>query len=414
MSTLFVGIDVSLRENKARFVGADGNDCWNRLAFPNDADGAIALVRETCRAISKHHFDSVAFGLEATAFYAWHLALYLNGVPELKPFHPRVYMFNPKVIKNFKKTFNDVPKTDWKDAWVIANRVRIGQLPKPFDPDERYLPLQRLTRHRYHLIQQLTREKNYFLSYLFLKCSRLAQACPLSSPLGASAASLITEFYSAEEIAAASLEDLAQFLVQKSRNKISDPVRIAKELQKAAAHSYRLPDKLKDPINRITASTLQNIRHLQRQVKEMDKAIEHEMAGLNNPLLSIPGMGPVFTAGIIAEIGNIKNFPDDDAVAKFAGLTWRDNQSGDFEGEDTPLSKTGNAYLRYYLVEAANCVRMHNAEYQSFYQRKFREAKKHHHKRACVLTARKLVRLVFALLHDNRAYSNLEKGVITR
>lgn len=39
-----------------------------------------------------------------------------------------------------------------------------------------------MTRHRFHLIQQLTREKNYFLSSLFLKYSRLAQACPLCSP----------------------------------------------------------------------------------------------------------------------------------------------------------------------------------------------------------------------------------------
>jgi transposase len=349
--------------------------------------------------------------MEATSFYAWHLALYLSGAPELKPFNPQVFLFNPKTIKAFKSSFKDLPKNDWTDAWVIANRVRFGQLPKPFSPDERYLPLQRLTRYRYHLVQQLTREKNYFLSYLFLKCSRLAQACPLSSPLGTTAAALVTEYYSVEEIAAAPLEDLAQFLVKKSRNKIADPFTVAREFQKAARHSYRLPDKLKDPINRILASTLQNIRHLQKQIKEIEKAIQQEMAGLDNPLLTIPGMGLVFTAGIIAEIGNIHNFPDDDAVASFAGLTWRQHQSGDFNAEETPLSKTGNIYLRYYLIEAANSVRMHDAEFKRFYEKKYQEAKKHQHKRACVLTARKLVRLIFALLRDNRAYSRPEIGV---
>jgi hypothetical protein len=39
------------------------------------------------------------------------------------------------------------------------------------------------------------------------------------------------------------------------------------------------------------------------------------MARLNCPLSTIPGFGLVFTAGILAEIGNIHDFPDDDALA---------------------------------------------------------------------------------------------------
>ena len=68
------------------------------------------------------------------------------------------------------------------------------------------------------------------------------------------------------------------------------------------------------------------------------------------------------------------------------------------------MSKAGNAYLRYYLIEAANHVRGHVPEYGAFYQRKYAEATKHQHQRALVLTARKLVRLVFVLLHKHEAY----------
>ena len=39
-----------------------------------------------------------------------------------------------------------------------------------------------------------------------------------------------------------------------------------------------------------------------------------------------------------------------------------------------------------------------------FYRRKYREASKHHHKRALVLTARKGVGLIVGLLHRNEAY----------
>lgn len=76
----------------------------------------------------------------------------------------------------------------------------------------------------------------------------------------------------------------------------------------------------------------------------------------------------------------------------------------------SPSPEPAGAYLRYYLCEAANSVRMRDAHYSQYYQRKYREATGHHQKRAVVLTARKLVRLVFALLRDNKPYIRPERG----
>jgi transposase len=87
-----------------------------------------------------------------------------------------------------------------------------------------------------------------------------------------------------------------------------------------------------------------------------------------------------------------------------AGLVWPPHESGRFQAQDTVLSKAGNTYLRYYLVEAANSVRLHCAEYRDFYQAKLAQSPKHAHKRALVLTARKLVRLVDALLRAGAVY----------
>ena len=72
--------------------------------------------------------------------------------------------------------------------------------------------------------------------------------------------------------------------------------------------------------------------------------------------------------------------------------------------KETLLAKAANMHLRYYLVEAANSLRIHNDEYRAYYQKKYQEVKKHQHKRALVLTARKLVRLVYALLTKNQLY----------
>ena len=68
------------------------------------------------------------------------------------------------------------------------------------------------------------------------------------------------------------------------------------------------------------------------------------------------------------------------------------------------MAKTGNRYLRYYLIQAADHMRKRIPEYTAYYARKFKEASKHHHKRALVLTARKSVGLVVGLLHRNEPY----------
>jgi hypothetical protein len=54
-------------------------------------------------------------------------------------------------------------------------------------------------------------------------------------------------------------------------------------------------------------------------------------------------------------------------------------------------------------------VRIHCPEYQAYYQAKVAQSPKHAHKRALVLTARKLVRLVDALLRTDTLYQPPEK-----
>lgn len=116
--------------------------------------------------------------------------------------------------------------------------------------------------------------------------------------------------------------------------------------------------------------------------------------------------------GIIGEIGNVRHFKNDGALAKFCGIVWSQYQSGEYEADDTKLRKTGNSYLRYYICLAANRMRVCDPVFQKYYSSKFREVKSHQHKRALVLTARKSIRLIFCLLQENRLYTQDDKGVI--
>jgi transposase len=226
----------------------------------------------------------------------------------------------------------------------------------------------------------------------------------------------LTEYLSLDDIAYSSLEDLVEFIRIKSKNRFSNPVETAKMLQKAARDSYRLDKVLYEPLNISIASSFNVINALETEIKAIDKAIEKTIKGINTTeyqsLKSIPGIGPVLASGILAEIGTITSFNSNDALAKYAGLTWRINQSGNFTSDETYMTKTGNKYLRYYLIEAANSVKNNDTVFREFYHKKFNEVNSHQHKRALALTSRKLVRLIFGLLTKNQIYSSNKVGEI--
>ncbi|NLL52687.1 MAG: IS110 family transposase, partial [Peptococcaceae bacterium] len=58
-------------------------------------------------------------------------------------------------------------------------------------------------------------------------------------------------------------------------------------------------------------------------------------------------------SGILSEIGTITAFSSNDKLAKYACLTWHVMQSSPYTADVTRMTKTGNKYLRYYLIEAA-------------------------------------------------------------
>jgi hypothetical protein len=400
----YVGLDVSQAEARVCFLLATGAEPQPRWTIPNTQPGAEALSQELAHLCERHQVDQVRIGLEATGLLWWHLACALKDAAALLPFAPQIYALNPQLVHTFRANFGALPKTDHADAFLIAERVRYGrQLPAPFQLDARYAPLQRLTRFRCHLIQNLAREKSYFLGFLFLTFSTYGQVEPFGDPFGATSCAVLAEF-TTDELAQQSLDALVGYLQDKGRGRFANPAAVATTLQQAARDSYRLDKVLAEPLRLVLGTTMATIRTLQQQLKAMDKTIAQELAAIPQTLSTVPGLGPVWTAGLIAELGDITRFDDDGAIAQYAGLTWESYQSGRFQADDTAMTKRGNSYLRYYLVEAANSVRTHCPEYGQYYAAKVAETTRHAHKRALVLTARKLVRLIDVLLREGRSY----------
>lgn len=402
--TIYIGIDVSQASNTVHVMDAAGSKIW-RQNFENSNEGCQKLISRLLETQNKNH-TFMSFGLEATGCYGELLAMFLREDETIPRSQKSVRVLNPKQVSQFKKAYSDIPKTDDVDAFVIADSLRFGRIGlKGTVMEDKFIALQKLTRARFQVTLDLSREKNRYLQSLFLKFSTMAQENIFSNKFGNAALNLVNEFESVDQIAYMPLTELAEFLNNNGKGHFVDPESLAKEIQKAARSSYRLPKAIQDSVNQVLGMQTQTIRFYENQLKELDKLIEVQMQAIPNTLTSIKGIGPVYAAGIISEIGDVTRFKDQAALANFAGLSWTRHQSGKFEAENTHMINSGNRYLRYYLIEATNKVRQHDPEFKRFYQLKYDETPKTKGKRALVLTARKFVRLVYALLRDNKLYS---------
>ncbi|BCZ32611.1 hypothetical protein GVanDAA620_05010 [Enterococcus faecium] len=109
---------------------------------------------------------------------------------------------------------------------------------------------------------------------------------------------------------------------KKKEKAVSSNQKIAKAIQRAITMSYRLGALAQESINVVLSVLVREIRALEKNIKELDKAIEQVIVVIPEYqcLTSIPGVGKVYAAGLIAEIGQIERFEDQTKLAKYAGL----------------------------------------------------------------------------------------------
>lgn len=408
--TLFVGIDVSLKSNQVYAMNFNEDKLLNS-SFANTPEGSELFVSKIVEIINQYKFDKVLFAMECTGVYYIHIATFLSTHPTLNNLNCFVYTVNAKSIDKYKDSYIEIEKTDPTDAFIIADFIRVGRTKSlsPFKGSQ-FLALQRLTRQRKHLADQISKEKCYVSANIFLKFSAISNSEEkvFCNTFGKTSSSILTDFLSTEDIINTPIDELVDFISIKGKNRFKNPEDKANILVKAARDSYRLDKVSYEAVGSAIASSLTVINCLQNEIKNVDNAISKVIKGFDNNyyqiLLSVPGIGPVFAAGIMAEIIDISFFKSHNQLAKYAGLYWPRHQSGEFEHSDKPMAKSGNMYLKYYVTEATNRARIKDPIFKQFYENKFIEAKTHQHKRALALSSRKFIRLIFGLLCKNQLY----------
>jgi len=421
-----IGIDFSQDYFDLCLADSNGQPITTKR-FTHDQPGSQAALNYILPLCQAHPADQLWVGGEATGLLWWHLYQQWAQDDELAQLHPVFHLLNPAHVKGFRRSTARQDKTDPKDARLITRYLGVpDQELHIWEPDAAYWSLRFLTRTRFRLAHLLASYKLQAYNMLYIKASAYRQVMPFSDVFGRISLEFLRRYPCLEEVLQLPVPDLAAQLTHiPGYTRLPDPAQNASRLEQVARLSYPVDPQVLDSVNFLLNRWFDLIEGLEKEIHTLDRFIAQQCASdldIQN-LDRIGGISVVFAAGLAAELRPLERFFIDDkldpqtgrrqprtsaqaqaAAAKLAGLWWPANQSGKFSAEDRHMPNACNAYLRYYLVEAANHVREYVDEYRQYYDRKYQEATKHHHRRAIVLTARKLLRLVFALLHTHQAY----------
>ena len=151
MNPLFVGIDVSSKNNVTYLMKPDGTK-HSSFSVQNNLGGAKLMSEKIVSALEAMQLSGVVIGLEATSIYGDGLVCALREDGRLGRYQRKIHVLNPKQVKKFKDSYPDLPKNDWVDAFVIADHLRFGRIGKEvYMDDYRYKSLQTLTRARFEI-----------------------------------------------------------------------------------------------------------------------------------------------------------------------------------------------------------------------------------------------------------------------
>jgi transposase len=389
--TLYIGIDVAKAFHIACFINSQGQ-MVAQLRFDNDAAGFHEL-QQTILRLSLPEMVPVFCGMESTGHYGIALRDFLTQLR-----YP-VQVFNPLKVNRFRDFYIQPHKDDYRDAFVIAQMLRYGERTSytPLKPAMR--TLKQLTRYRTSLVRARAKVKTQIRAILDEIFPEYQQTPLFANVFGASSLALLKHFPTPQELAVTSQEELARLLSTSSRGHLGS--------QRAALIVEKARGSVGSPASAqafapILPDLIDELEILENRVSHFTAKIEAALADTDQTLTTIPGIGPVFAATILGEIGDIARFPSADALVAYCGLAPRRYQSGQFTAQSMRLAKRGVPQLRYTFYRAALVSIQYNPDLTAYYQAKVRRGKPK--KKAVIAVARKLIRIVYALLKSQMPY----------
>jgi len=336
-------------------VGVDLHKDSMTVAVGNEVGEIVRTEKIPCKCINKvrdffsqPEISSSRVAVEAVGFYHWFW-------DEVSPKVAQMVLANAIETHKYSKD----PKTDFRDAKRLAHLSCSGEFERNqslnvFVPDLELRTLREVTRHRDSLARNRASVKNRIRRYCLKK--------NLPGPKVLDAASYQKWLFANED-------------------------------KFSSFHRFALRE-LED-----------QLILLSRQIKDTERIItefmeKERLKETKRILCSIPGVGEIVAATIIAEVGDFSRFPSAEQLTSYAGLVPRVFQSGQSERHGR-VTKEGPANLRWMLQQAAwVAIRQDRRIHQTFE----RIARKAGRKKAAVAIARKILVWAWYLIKDKKEF----------
>ncbi len=286
----------------------------------------------------------ITLGIEPVCGWRWMTQICMDRGIE------RTYIANPKRLREIAQT---AQKTDKNDALTIAELLRMGYLPRAYRAPDDVQTLRALVRQRGFFVRLGTATKCRIHSV----CTALGAHTTTERPLHASG---------------------RVDLMSGTHEELKDLYTTMDELE---AHRVGIEKKIRTSIQETKTYRI---------------------------LTSMPGVGPVTAAAILAEVGDFSRFKTPSALVSYTGIYPRERSSAGkqhFGG----MSKVGSHILRYTIIEAAMRVRDTDISHNLYtHYDSARNTRRKTPKQARVVLAHKMLTILWYLvtrgaMYDDRA-----------
>ncbi|MGE7894227.1 IS110 family RNA-guided transposase [Bacillus cereus] len=393
---LYVGVDLHKEHHTAVII-----NCWQEklgeIQFENKPSAFSEFLLEVETYVSNGL--SVVFGLEDVGGYGRALAKYLVD-------HERIVKeVNPALSFLERKSQVMIQKNDSWDAECVARILvnKFNQLPD-VKPNDLFWSIQQLVSRRNALVKAQSALKNQL--HIQLNHHYPSYKKFFSELDGKTALAFWQQYPSPSCLEGANIKQLTAFLLDVSNNtcsvkKASDILKLVKEDGQRMKEYQETRDFLVRSIVRDIEFKKTEMKYIERELKQLVKLLDYQLE-------TMPGIELVTASALIAEIGDIRRFPNANKLARFAGIAPVYFGSGG-KGK-THKSKQGNRALHalfYNLavqqVQVAKGSKLpRNPVFHAYYQKKLKEGKTKGQALVCIM--RRLVNIVYGMMKYKTAY----------
>jgi transposase len=333
-------------------IGCDFHPGFQQIAIFDNLTGELEERRLQHREEAEKFYRSVAgqvvrVGMEACGHYPWFERL-LEGLG-MELWFGDAAQVRASVVRR--------QKTDRRDAEHLLTLLRQERFPRIWMPSLEVRDARQLLVHRHKQVQARTRNKNQL------------QAMALSHG------------------------------VQKKRKLWSQAGRAELEQVPLLPYAAQRRKRLLEALDELEVEIRELDRRVMEEARQRPEAVR---------LMTHPGVGPVTALAMVLTLGPAERFASARQVGSYFGLIPKEESSGGTQ-QLGKISKQGNSFLRFLLVEAGQTAARMDPQLKRFYRRL---AARKNRGVAKVAVARKLATRLYLMLREDWDYAQLCQAVM--